>query len=142
MEEECNGEDKENRCIIINFLDMKTKLFLTVLAITATMIVVNAQNTGNKTTDAKQTEQAKSPGFIDSNNNGVCDNFENSKSNTSEQNGMGYCKMMGKGNGQMKMKGNRNGQGMCKGQGNCKCFTDTDKNGICDMYEARHKSKV
>lgn len=104
---------------------MKTKIFLSGLAILALTIFASAQNPvsgrGNGNGGCKGT--AKCSAFVDANKNGICDTYENRTANTSVGKGSGNC--VG------------NGQGQGKGKG--KKFVDANKNGICDTFEARTK---
>ena len=106
---------------------MKTKIFLTGLALLALTTFASAQNPvtvrGNGNGSCNGT--AKCSGFVDANKNGICDTYENRTTNAS----------VGKGNGTGKCTGN--GQGRGKGKG--KNFVDANKNGVCDTFEARTK---
>lgn len=107
---------------------MKTRIFLTGIALFAMTAFANAQgpvNTkGNGNGSAKGTSQGTA--YVDTNKNGVCDHYENRPATVSGQ-------KRGKGNGVC------NGAGQGKGQGKGKSFVDANKNGICDRYEARDK---
>jgi len=108
---------------------MKTKLFLTGLALMAVTVFASAQDPvarqgqgrGNGCDRCNGT--GKGAAFVDRNNDGVCDNNKNGTPNSTGN----------KGNG----NGKCNGTG--KGQGQGKNFVDVNKNGICDTYEARIK---
>lgn len=106
---------------------MKTKVFITAVALVAAMGLATAQNQNqvkkNRTTSA-QTGLA----FVDKNNNGVCDNFENGTPRNRNANGNQRL-LNGSGRGQGR------GTGLSNGQGRGRFFTDADKNGICDNYE-------
>lgn len=97
---------------------MKTKLFITGLALMAATALASAQQ-GNGRGGGKCNGTGRGSAYVDSNNNGVCDKAENGKS------------------GKALKKGN--GDGKCDGTGKGKNFTDANKNGICDTYEARTK---
>jgi len=104
---------------------MKTKLFLTGLALTTLVTVASAQ-TSTTATNAKN-GRAVGTSFVDNNKNGVCDNYEN---RSGARQGNGYCR--GKGN----QSGRGNGKGLGNGKGNGqRQFIDTNKNGICDNRE-------
>jgi hypothetical protein len=105
---------------------MKTKLFLTGLAIIAATAIVSAQQ-GNGRGCGKCNGTTKGTAYIDKNNNGVCDNSENRQTTSTVK----------KGNGTGKCDGT--GQGRGKGQGKGKNFVDANKNGICDTYEVRNQ---
>lgn len=116
---------------------MKIKLVLTGFFLLATAIVVNAQN---KTTDPVKENGKQTTGFVDKNNDGVCDNYE-SGAKKGPGYGNGNCNGQGKQfkyrNGQCKtaqkgkMQGNKAGRGPN--------FIDADKNGVCDTFENRNK---
>ena len=110
---------------------MKTKLFLTGLAIMAVTALANAQDPasgqGQGNGNGRCNGTVKGPAFVDKNNNGVCDNFENRTANATDN----------KGNGNGKCDGTGKGRRFGKGKG--RNFVDTNKNGICDYYEARTK---
>ena len=101
---------------------MKTKLFITGLALMATTALVSAQQ-GNGRGGGRCKGTGRGTAYVDSNNNGVCDKAENRQSG----------KAFKKGNG----SGKCDGTGQGKGKG--KNFTDTNNNGVCDTYEARSK---
>ena len=104
---------------------MKTKLFLTGLALVALTAFANAQEpvAGNGRGNCKGpcNGTGKGVAFVDKNNDGICDNIGNRTANKGNDNGK--CDGTGKGQG--------------KGQG--KNFVDANKNGICDTYEAHTK---
>lgn len=113
---------------------MKTKLFITGLAFVALTAIASAQTT-SPATNNNTGSAGRGAAYVDANNDGVCDNFENTG-------GMhrGYCAGQGKGMG----KGNGQGKGMAAGQNRRtqkgamttgRNFVDTDKNGICDNRE-------
>lgn len=110
---------------------MRTKLFLTALALMAvtalasTQDPVAVQGQGNCKSPCNGT--GKGVAFVDKNNNGICDNYENRTANAANNNGNGNGKCDGTGKGQGKGKG-RN-------------FVDANKNGICDYYEAKANVK-
>jgi hypothetical protein len=104
---------------------MKTKIFLTGLALVALTAFASAQNPvagrGNGTCNGT----GKGSAFVDANKNGICDTYENRTANASGKKGNGRCDGTGQGQGQGKGKG-RN-------------FVDANQNGVCDTYEARTK---
>lgn len=104
---------------------MKTKLFLTGLALIAGTYLVNAQNqpVNNRSTGRGYT-------FVDNNKNGVCDNFENRQSFRQNQQNATYGRRYGSGKG----KGINRGQTYYRSQRGPN-FVDTNKNGVCDYYE-------
>lgn len=103
---------------------MKTKLFLTGLAIIAMSAFANAQEPaagqGQGTGRCRGTGTCRGPGFVDANKDGICDNQGKSTANMAGNRGNGTC----------------NGKGQGQGRGNGKNFVDANKNGICDRFEA------
>lgn len=112
---------------------MKTKLFLTGLALMALTVFANGQDPvakqgqGNGQCCGRCNGTGKGAAFVDKNNNGICDNFENRTANATGN--------KGNGNGKCDGTGKRQGQGRGKGRN----FVDANKNGICDYYEANTK---
>jgi len=116
---------------------MKTRLFLTGLALMAITAFANAQEPvagqgqGNIPRNGQCCGRCNGTGkgvaFVDKNNNGICDNYENRTANATNNkgNGNGICDGTGKGQGQ--------------GRGKGRNFVDANKNGICDYYEANTK---
>jgi len=112
---------------------MKTKLFLTGLALMAVTVFANGQDPvatqgqGNGQCCGRCNGSGKGAAFVDKNNDGVCDNIQNGKANATgnKGNGIGNCDGTGKGQGQ--------------GRGKGRNFVDANKNGICDTYVARIK---
>jgi len=78
----------------------------------------NAQTTKKKevtktqTTQASDPQQNNGPFYVDKNNNGTCDNYENGNGR------QGQC--------------NRQGKGRGNGQGQGRNFVDTNNDGVCD----------
>ena len=106
---------------------MKTKLFISAIAVVLSVGMVTAQNQNQVKKDAATTTQT-GPAFVDKNNNGVCDNFENGIPGNPNANGKQRL-LDGSGRGQGKGMGMRNGRGQGRN------FVDADKDGICDNYE-------
>jgi len=108
---------------------MKTKLFLTGLALMAVTSFANGQDPvakqgqGNGQRNGQCNGTGKGSAFVDKNNDGVCDNIKNG--NATGNKGNGTCDGSGK------------GQRQGKGQG--RNFVDANKNGICDTYEVNTK---
>jgi hypothetical protein len=141
---------------------MKTRIFLTLLAMMAFTVAANAQNTG-----ADKSAPANTPTgveYVDANNNGICDNFENGTSNiqTGQRNwqfrgqapgvgagwgpgnrpgvGWGQGRGPGAGWGPAMRQGFGPGQGrgpvgMGRGRGMGRFYVDANNNGICDYFE-------
>lgn len=120
----------------------RTKLFLLVVVLVASVSVVFAQTKKTETTGEKQKSC-----FVDANNNKICDKHEN-----------GTCKKACDGKGQQanaecKNKNNKenctqscgNKKAQCKNKSkecagtNCKNFVDENKNGVCDRKESVKK---
>lgn len=112
---------------------MKTKLFLTGLALMAVTVFASAQDPvagqgqGRGNGCGRCNGTGKGAAFVDKNNDGVCDNYENRAANVTgnKGNGNGKCDCTGKGQGQ--------------GRGKGRNFVDANKNGICDYFEADTK---
>jgi hypothetical protein len=129
---------------------MKTKLFISVLAIMALTTLASAQNSSGSSSEPKNSTM-KASTFVDTNNNGICDNYEKFAANTTNCRrsgvnnccGLGRRQMQGQGLGQGQGQGQGNGPGMGRnrsgmgqGYGRGRNFIDADKNGICDNFEA------
>lgn len=103
---------------------MKAKIFLAGLALVVVAAFASAQNPNGKKGNGNGTcnGSAKCATFVDANNNGICDTYENRTPNATGK------------------KGKVNGTGTCtgngQGQGKGKNFVDANNNGICDTYEA------
>lgn len=118
---------------------MKTKAFITAMALIATIGLATAQNQNQAAKETAKTAQT-GPAFVDKNNNGVCDNYENGTPGNPNANGKQRL-LDGSGRGQGKGQGLRNGRGPGKGtglrngKGSGVNFVDANKNGICDRRE-------
>ncbi len=116
---------------------MKTKVFITAMALVVTMGLATAQNQNQAKKETAKTTQNR-PAFVDKNNNAVCDNFENGTPRNPNANGKQRL-FDGSGRGQGKSQGLRNGRGQGKGmrdgRGQGPNFVDSDKDGICDRRE-------
>jgi len=109
---------------------MKTKLIISGLAFLAITTVAGAQNNGSPNRQRNCT--GKGIAYVDANKNGICDNYENSASTTTQRKRVVNGKSCGMGKGQR-------GMGQAPGQGRRINFVDADKNGICDNYEVPAK---
>ncbi|MDO8928364.1 MAG: hypothetical protein Q7W54_05175 [Bacteroidota bacterium] len=102
---------------------MKAQIFLTGLAIMVLTTFTSAQNPcgGRGNGNGMCNGTGKGVAFVDSNKDGICDNFGTGKS--------------------VAQKGKRDGtgNGLGQGKGKGRNFVDADKNGVCDTYEARTK---
>ncbi|MBN2272894.1 MAG: hypothetical protein JXR41_15625 [Bacteroidales bacterium] len=107
---------------------MKTKLFLTGLAIMAITTWAAAQdnNTGNRPQNGK----GKGSAYVDANKNGICDHYENGTVTGTANRGAAY----GRNNGTGKSQGYKRGRGI--GQGRGRNYIDANNNGICDRRES------
>ena len=83
---------------------MKAKIFLTGIALVAAIAISSAQNPVSKTGNGTGTAQGAS--FVDTNQNGTCDNFENrtASATVGKQNGKGAGQGICNGTGQGKGK--------------------------------------
>ena len=102
---------------------MKAQIFLTGLAIVALTTFASAQNPQGGRGNGKCNGTGKGVAFVDSNKDGVCDNFGTGQSAAQKGKRDGTC----------------NGQGQGQGKGKGRNFVVADKNGVCDTYEARVK---
>ena len=122
---------------------MKTKLFISVLAFMALTTLAGAQ-IKEVSSPTPQSGTEKGIKFVDSNKNGICDNYENNTPNAFNCRRSGANNCCGLGRRQMQGQGNgsgigRNRFGMAQGKGRGRNFVDADKNGICDHFEASAK---
>jgi hypothetical protein len=113
---------------------MNTKLLLTGIAFIAFIGITAAQQ--NQTPQKTQTTQGA---FVDTNNDGVCDNYtvtgkgQGQGLNKKQGNGQGLGQGLRKKDGSGQGIGNRQVKG--KGLGRGGNFVDANKNGICDNRE-------
>jgi len=120
----------------LNFMEMKAKLFITVLALVAATTLACAQDSiprGQRLLNGT----GRGPAYVDSNKNNICDNYEKGTPGGSQ--GQRNGNFRGRGMGQRYCWGqNGRGQGYVRGQGfgRGRNFVDSDKNGICDYYES------
>lgn len=113
---------------------MKTRLFITMAAFVALTVAASAQTTG-KTTSQSGPGKGQGTAWVDSNNNGVCDNYENgTRMGRGQAAGKGQAMRHGRGRGAGRAQGMAQGKGAGRGQG--ANFIDENKNGICDYREA------
>lgn len=105
-------------------------VFASVIALSLSAQTVSAQsNTKKEAPKTQQVQKANTgqnngPYFVDKDNNGVCDNFENGNRGQGRKNG----------NGQGLRRGCRNGQGSGRGcrRGQGRNFVDANNDGVCD----------
>ena len=122
---------------------MKTKLFITAIAIAAVTTMASAQ--GKSTAqDQKAVKQASAENYVDANNNGVCDYYEANGRNDGNGRRMGNARGVqgrrGMAAGQGRGMRPAQGRGMGPGQGKGLApggpnFVDENKNGVCDLRE-------
>lgn len=112
---------------------MKTKILLSALAVVLSVGLVTAQEQEQDKKEKATTTQ-NGPAFVDKDNNGVCDNFENGTPGNPNANGKQRL-LDGSGRGSGQGYGMRNGRG--RGARGGRNFVDADNNGICDNYESR-----
>ena len=105
---------------------MKTKIFISALAVVLSVGLVTAQNQDQDNKEKTATQNG--PVFVDKDNNGVCDNFENGTPGNPNANGK---QRLLDGSG----RGRGMGYGMRNGRGGGRNFVDADNNGVCDNFE-------
>jgi len=108
---------------------MKVKVIFAAILLMAAVGMPSAQNDNQAKND-----KPRKTCYVDANNNGVCDNYENGNCATG-------C-TVGKGKGQ----GRGNGNGKCNGSGRTKGgrgsnYVDANKNGVCDHRENANNNK-
>ncbi len=126
---------------------MKTRaLFTGILMIAAFTFTFTFASAQSETKQENTTAQKQQTSFVDSDNNGICDNYENGTKTNGQgkayRYGKGNCNGCGKayrhgngqGNGKGKMYRSKTGKHDGKGQGNGQ-FVDANNNGICDNKE-------
>lgn len=111
---------------------MRTKLFISALAVALSIGIVTAQNQ-NQVKKEETTTTQNGPAFVDKNNDGVCDNLENGTSRNPNANGKqrlldGSGRKQGKGKGQA--IGARDGSGREQGVGRRQAVGARDENGV------------
>lgn len=138
---------------------MKTRLFLTVAAFVAMTALVSAQDTPQSTA---QTGRGRAAGneWVDADNDGVCDNYENgtrmgrraysagasmTAANRGAGRGIGQGIRMVNGRGMGRGQAVTAGRGMGRAQGSAPgrgrfngrgpAYVDADNNGVCDNIE-------
>ncbi|MGI6573934.1 MAG: hypothetical protein ACOX19_11170 [Fermentimonas sp.] len=126
---------------------MKT-ILLTIALAMMTAVAFGQDNQQAKATDKVQTEtqtQAwRGPFFVDEDNNGICDNFENGTRPGRgqgrnargryfvDEDNDGICDNFQSGN----RPGRGRGQGYGRGAGGFGNFVDNNNDGICDYYQS------
>ncbi len=119
---------------------MKT---LSMIATALLFMGISTLATGQETTKSTATTSEKAqvtqqvgtnvqqPYFVDKDNNGVCDNYENGTRRMGKRmgqgQGLGRCRGAGFGRGQFNMNG--------QGRGGNANYVDADKDGICDKQQ-------
>jgi hypothetical protein len=116
---------------------MKTRLFLTIAAFIALTVIASAQTTDKKNATAVQ-GKSQGAAWVDANNNGICDNFENgTRLGRGQGTARGQAMHNGRGKGAGRGQGMAHGRGTGRGQGSN--FIDENKNGVCDYRETPAK---
>lgn len=120
---------------------MKTKLFISALVLMFTTVLANAQD---KTSNQDQQNTSnKGIQWVDSDNDGICDNFEARRSGNFKGRGQGCMRGAGQGQGQgQRMVMGRRGMGPCgmgQGRRQGRNYVDANNNGICDHHETPSK---
>jgi len=110
---------------------MKTRIFITGLALMAMTVVANGQKA--ETDNNQANTQTRGAAYVDKNNDGVCDNFNNRNVNRPGQGK--FCYRGGKGNGNGKGNCYRGGNGSGQGRGQGRNFVDKNNDGVCDNFE-------
>jgi len=100
---------------------MKRAVMMLGLSVLLSTVWLSAQTSGNGA--LQPTGQGRGV-FVDTNKNGVCDNYEARQANLSNNRGQGY-------------RHNAYGQGR-GGSQRGRNFVDANKNGVCDYYENRN----
>lgn len=115
-------------------MEMKTKLLITGMALMVVSALVSAQNPDSG--QAQKNPAGKGYAWVDTNKNGICDNFETTRSFYKNDRRMANAQAMPNRRGLKPDQGCclAPGQGRGMGQGG-RNFIDSDKNGICDFYE-------
>lgn len=122
---------------------MKTKLFITVLAIAAVTATASAQQKSTARYQ-KAVTQSSAGNYVDADNNGICDYFEANGCNNCNGCRMGKARSangrQGMAAGQGRGMRPAQGRGMGPGQGKGLApggqnYVDENKNGICDLRE-------
>lgn len=121
---------------------MKTKLFLTGIALIALTFIASGQKAD---TDSKQVNTGNwGPAFVDKNNDGVCDNIDSRPNQQGQgraynRGGRGYgranCYRGGNGPAPGQGKGYGRGQGRGPGKGQGRLYVDKNNDGVCDNFE-------
>ena len=122
---------------------MKTKLFITALAIVAATAMASAQEKSTAQ-DQKAVTRTSAGTYVDADNNGICDYYELRGRNARKGYGTGKARAaysrQGMAAGQGRGLRPAQGRGMGPGQGKGLApggpnFVDENKNGICDLRE-------
>jgi hypothetical protein len=138
---------------------MKTRLFLTAVAVIAMTTLVSAQDTQQS---IAQTGRGRAAGnaWVDADNDGVCDNYENgtrmghraysaganmTAANRGAGTGLGQGIRAGNGKGMSRGQAITGGRGMGRAQGTAPgrgrfngrgpAYVDANNNGVCDNIE-------
>ena len=132
---------------------MKTKFFITGLALMALTMLVNAQDENTAQSQQQTNTPVVSGVYIDANNNGICDSFETYGRGSGHGRGAGSGLRGGRGAeatqaairqgvpqgqgcgfGPASARGNGPGQGRGTAPGG-RIFVDANNNGVCDHFD-------
>jgi hypothetical protein len=111
---------------------MKTKLIISLLAFLAITTLASGQNKG--VNSQPQNGTGKGIAYMDANNNGICDNYENRTSATYSGKKTENIRCCGQGHRQGRAQ-----KGLCQGKGHGRNYVDADKNGVCDHNDTSGK---
>lgn len=114
----------------------KVKFILAAITLIAAVGFASAQNT-----DRTNGNETRKSCFVDTDKNGICDNYEKGVCTLGNGNrmckGTGTNNCIGQGNGRHNGNGRANGGKACERAAN---FVDANNNGICDHRENATKN--
>lgn len=117
---------------------MKTRLFFAAVALMALTVAASAQTT-DQTDKPAGNGKAQGAAWVDANNDGVCDNYENGlRQGRGPGKGQGQAFHNGRGRGNGKGQGVAAGRGQARGNGQGRfngrgpAFVDANNDGVCD----------
>lgn len=124
---------------------MKRTIILSALVVFALIGTASAQDTTTKATDNTPRRSC----YVDANNNGICDKFEDGTCTVGNGEGL----MNGTVRGQGLRDGSGRGKGQGEGRGRCgnagfrndnkgRDFVDADNDGICDRRETCRQTPI
>jgi hypothetical protein len=107
---------------------MKTKLILTFLALLTITALASGQNNG--VSSRAQNGKGNCRAYVDANDNGICDHYENRMSDNSDAKRSENFRCYGQNH-----RYGHNHKGLCQGDGHGRAFVDANNNGVCDRNE-------